>query len=488
MVGQRKALIVASDVYEHDGLKQLVSPAADAEALATVLSNPQIGDYSVQVLRNNMSYEIMDQIEELFYESHVDDVLLLHFSCHGLKSESGELFFAACNTRLNRLNSTAVSADFVRRRMLESRSRSIVLLLDCCYSGAFGQGARVRASGDVNVLDSFPGEDFGGGRGWAVITAASPMEYAFEGDQLTENHSPQPSIFTAGVVEGLKTGDADLNKDGWVSPNELYGYVFAWVRERNRNQTPRRKIETQGELYLAHSRHTAASAETHVDKDAEIARLKRELEDKNSGFSPDDTLDVRQVDDYSWITVRPFRYRAGVEDFEVPVGYRSNIGSEPRIFAWFIPRYGRYVQAAVLHDYLCRVYVPAGRLSRIDADGIFRQAMRQLGLPFWRRWIIWAAFRLAALTEPTGLEGWWREAWRVALISMVAMPVLVPATIVTAITIVVIYLLELLTWVLLEATHRVREHQHRPAKYVNKPTLNEKGDTTMSSFRWRQEN
>ena len=65
---------------------------------------------------------------------------LLHFSCHGLKSESGELFFAAANTRPNRLGSTAVSADFVQRCMRASRSRSVVLLLDCCYGGAFAQG------------------------------------------------------------------------------------------------------------------------------------------------------------------------------------------------------------------------------------------------------------------------------------------------------------------------------------------------------------
>ena len=35
------------------------------------------------------------RIEELFSESRSDDLLLLHFSGHGLKSESGELFFAA---------------------------------------------------------------------------------------------------------------------------------------------------------------------------------------------------------------------------------------------------------------------------------------------------------------------------------------------------------------------------------------------------------
>jgi hypothetical protein len=254
VTGQRKALIVANGEYEQEALRDLAAPAADAEALGRVLGDRQIGDFTVQVVRNQPAHVISAQIEELFSESRRDDVLLLHFSGHGLKSESGELFFAASNTRPNRLGSTAVSADFVQRCMQASRSRSIVLLLDCCYGGAFAQGVKVRAAGDVNVLDSFPRETrSGGGRGRAVITASSAMEFAFEGDQLSDQR-PRPSAFTSALVEGLATGDADRDEDGWVSLNELYDYVFDKVREQNAHQTPSRQVEMEGELYLAHSR------------------------------------------------------------------------------------------------------------------------------------------------------------------------------------------------------------------------------------------
>ncbi|TCM45994.1 caspase domain-containing protein [Kribbella sp. VKM Ac-2568] len=251
MDGARKALIVANDEYEHDGLKQLRAPAADAVALAGVLGDAEIGAFEVQVVRNEYAHVIEGRIEDLFSDARSGDVLLLHFSCHGLKSESGELFFAARNTRPNRLGSTSVSADFVQRCMRASRARSIVLLLDCCYGGAFARGVAVRAAGDVNVLDSFTGERLGGGRGRAVITASSAMEYAFEGDQLADDHSPRPSVFTSALVEGLTTGDADRDQDGWVSLNELYDYVFDRVREQNPHQTPSRDVEMQGELYLA---------------------------------------------------------------------------------------------------------------------------------------------------------------------------------------------------------------------------------------------
>ena len=254
MSGQRKALIVANDEYEQEALRDLLAPAADAEALGRVLDDEQIGGFTVQVVRNEPAHVISAQIEELFSESRSDDVLLLHFSGHGLKSESGELFFAASNTRPNRLGSTAVSADFVQRCMQASRSRSVVLLLDCCYGGAFAQGVKVRAAGDVNVLDSFPQERTGGGRGRAVITASSAMEYAFEGDRLADDQHRRPSVFTSALVEGLATGDADRDEDGWVSLNELYDYVFDKVREQNPHQTPSRQVELEGELYVARSR------------------------------------------------------------------------------------------------------------------------------------------------------------------------------------------------------------------------------------------
>ncbi|WP_328330689.1 caspase family protein [Kribbella sp. NBC_00382] len=254
MDGRRKALIVANDEYDHEGLRHLLSPAADAEALARVLGDRQIGAFEVETVRNQPAHVIQTHIEDLLADSSADDVLLLHFSCHGLKSESGELFFAARNTRPNRLSSTAISADFVQRCMRASRSRSIVLLLDCCYGGAFGKGVTVRSSGDVNVSDSFPENRVGGGRGRAVITASSSIEYAFEGDQLADDNTHRPSVFTTALVEGLATGDADRDEDGWVSLNELYDYVFERVRAQTPHQTPSRDVEMQGELYLARSR------------------------------------------------------------------------------------------------------------------------------------------------------------------------------------------------------------------------------------------
>jgi hypothetical protein len=251
----RHALIIANDRYDDQGLRKLRAPAQDAAALAEVLHDPEIGDFEVEVVRNEPAHVMRRRIQGFFNDRRRDDTMVLHFSCHGIKSESGELYFAATDTDPRMLDATAVPAQFVRQCMHRTRARATVLFLDCCYGGAFSRGSSsVRASGDVNVLESFETQQPAGGRGWAVITASNSMEYAFEGPELTENASPRPSVFTHAVVQGLESGEADRDADGWVSLDELYDYVYDHVRDQNPNQTPSKTVEMQGDLQLAHSR------------------------------------------------------------------------------------------------------------------------------------------------------------------------------------------------------------------------------------------
>jgi hypothetical protein len=66
---------------------------------------------------------------------------------------------------------------------------------------------------------------------------------------------------------------------------------------------------------------------------------------------------------------------------------------------WLIPKYGSYTKAAILHDYLWRT----GVVSRADANGIFRRALRELEVSAVRRWMMWGAVGLAsAIKDPRG--------------------------------------------------------------------------------------
>jgi hypothetical protein len=264
MAGTRNALIVASYDYTDPGLRQLHAPASDARALEAVLQDPGIGGFDVRTLLNAPTHEINLAVEEFFADRRPDDLLLVHFSCHGVKDEDGDLYFATSNTMLRRLGATAVGADFVNRCMGRSRSRRIVLLLDCCYAGAFERGMTARAGTEVGIEAQL------GGRGRAVITASSAMEYAFEGEQLADVGEPEPSVFTSALVNGLETGEADRDQDGLVALDELYDYIYDAVRATTPNQTPGKwMFGVQGEMVIARRSHPVSTP----------AELPRELQE-----------------------------------------------------------------------------------------------------------------------------------------------------------------------------------------------------------------
>lgn len=115
-----------------------------------------------------------------------------------------------------------------------------------------------------------------------------------------------------------------------------------------------------------------------------------------------DLVSVAQISPTDWRLLEPVVYRGRDETFTVPRGFVTDFASVPRIFFWLVPTYGVYTKAAILHDYLI------GRpdlISRADADGIFRRTLLELGVPFVRRWMMWAAVRLQSnLTGATPLE------------------------------------------------------------------------------------
>ena len=288
----RYALIVANDLYEDATLRKLRAPTHDAAALRRVLSDPLIGGFDANVFANEPEHMLRRRIYAFFDDRAPDDLLLLHISCHGLKDVGGELYFAARDTDVAKLDVTAVSAEFVVRQMNRTRCRQVVVLLDCCYSGAISRVLRFRGGRDVSAPERLVG------RGRAVITASSAMEYAFEGDEVSELGAERPSVFTSAVVSGLETGDADRDGDRRISVSELYEYVSEHVRRATPHQRPGMLSQLEGELYVARARDRGPAQA--ISDEAAPARAYT----SGSGFHKPDTSGSTRVPRH-----RPWRPR-----------------------------------------------------------------------------------------------------------------------------------------------------------------------------------
>ncbi len=247
----KRALVIANSQYDDERFAPLPAAKADAAALAGVLSDPAIGEFTVEQMVD-IGQRAANRAIQLFFSAAADDLLVLHLSLHGWKDLQNRLYFVARDTERDLLEATAISAAFVSERMSQSRSRRIVLMLDCCYSGAFTAGM-LRRSADAPQVDV--AEPFAG-RGRMVMTASTSLQFAHEGEPevLLSQNQAQPSLFTAAVVQGLKDGSADLDRDGLISVSELYEYVHEQVQRKVPGQTPTLSVDSaQGAIYLARS-------------------------------------------------------------------------------------------------------------------------------------------------------------------------------------------------------------------------------------------
>ncbi|MEG4838365.1 caspase, EACC1-associated type [Microcoleus sp. B9-D4] len=211
------ALLIGVSEYQH-GFNKLPGVLQDVKAMQRVLQNPKMGGFDVRTLENPTLEEIRRGIASLFSGCQRNDVVLLYFSGHGITDNSGNLYFAIPSTKKEEFQSTGVEASFVHKIMENSASKRQVVILDCCFSGAFpykGLSTKglTKEHSFIDLMEEL------GGEGRAVLTSTNAWDYSFGG------HEEDLSIYTSYLVEGIETGAADRDEDGWISVDELHQYT-----------------------------------------------------------------------------------------------------------------------------------------------------------------------------------------------------------------------------------------------------------------------
>lgn len=132
-------------------------------------------------------------------------------------------------------------------------------------------------------------------------------------------------------------------------------------------------------------------------------------------------LDLSRLDVKRYRLPRQFGYRDRRYDepFHCPNDpevYETDLSSTPWFFSWVIPDLGQHFPAIMLHDALVvGEGQPATHLGpeliepkRVEADRIMRDAMRELGVGFVRRWLAWTGAMLATVWSTLQPQLWWR--------------------------------------------------------------------------------
>jgi len=259
----RKALILSCGAYSSP-LAKLSSAVPDAERFAALLAKPSIGNFDVRKVLNPTLIEAQVAINDLLASASGTDLDVIYISGHGVKDAYGRFYIALPETNLSKLPATSLSGRFIREQIADTASRLLILMLDTCFAGAFGRDMIAKS---VSPAADMPNELIEDQRGHVVMAATSAVQFAFESIE----GSPS-SIFTKTICEGIETGQADLDGDGWISLEDLFAYVSERMRDDSRAQTPEISyLGLNAPIRIARTRkHTSAN---EIDDDVSLAAV-----------------------------------------------------------------------------------------------------------------------------------------------------------------------------------------------------------------------
>ncbi|MCY7332779.1 MAG: caspase family protein [Pseudanabaena sp. CAN_BIN31] len=214
----KKALLIGVSQYEA-GLPPLAAAPKDVAAMLRVLQSPELGAFDEVTPLLNPDLEAMQTAIDLLFQScQKGDLGLLYFSGHGITDDSDRLYLATRRTSKNTFKANSVSASFIQNIMGDHHhERQHVLILDCCYSGAFAEGWQAK-SVDMDLKPQLEVQ------GSVVLTSSTSTEKSYEDKEGVL------SLYTKYIVQGIESGAAEGDGDGYISADELHEYAKRHVQ------------------------------------------------------------------------------------------------------------------------------------------------------------------------------------------------------------------------------------------------------------------
>lgn len=249
----KKALLIGVSQYEA-GLPPLAAAPKDVAAMQRVLQSNELGAFDeVEALIDPDLTTMQMRIHLLFKNCPKGDLRLLYFSGHGIANDEGKLYLATRITSKDNFEADAVPASFIQERMRENGYQTNhVLILDCCYSGAFAEGWLAK-SVDINLKPQLEVE------GSVVLTSSTSTQKSYE------DKEGELSLYTNYIVQGIESGAAESDGDGMISADELHEYAKRHVQSAKPAMKP--------EIYGIRQGIKILISKARVDKKLEYRHL-----------------------------------------------------------------------------------------------------------------------------------------------------------------------------------------------------------------------
>jgi hypothetical protein len=251
--GHRFALLIGVSDYRSKDINPLRFPSRDVRMLREILTDPARGGYAaedVRVLESGGEEPTRANIGKAMNwlagrASHPDDLVFIYFSGHGYNDPRSGSYLIAADTNLQAINTTAINVSEFNKSLALIGAGKKVIVFDSCHSGGVDRTARGASALTQKDVAALLGDS---ARGEIRMMSCGPNESSYESQDLNDG------VFSYYLARGLK-GDADLDRDGVVTPDELKNYlqlkVGEWAARHGHQQTPRMSGEWTGRFILS---------------------------------------------------------------------------------------------------------------------------------------------------------------------------------------------------------------------------------------------
>jgi uncharacterized caspase-like protein len=329
---RRAILIASSDFPDDPGIEPLRFPVNDVNAMESTLRRDDFG-FEVQKFINYQSWVLRKKINESISEAAYEDLVLIYFSGHGKLSRRGELFLSCVDTTDALLRSTALPYRWLQDVLRDHSLQRVAVILDCCYAGRAIDGLRGASSKgavaeQVRAAVTTATEGYGG----HFFLGASGANQTAE-----ERESDGHGRFTKHIIEGLSSGDADMDEDGHISAKDLSTYVKDRLRHESASQEPIEGGAYRGELILGSNPRRQLNAtlrRIHDSLDQTKSHFTRETRRKIEDYlvQIEQGVDIRNVfDDPKYLILK--RYSSNEANVEEVLKAFWTIQADPNLFA-----------------------------------------------------------------------------------------------------------------------------------------------------------
>jgi Caspase domain len=275
---KRAILIASSDFSSDSGIEPLRFATHDVDAMENILQSDDFG-FDVEKLINVPHNVAMQSLSRWTRKANYDDLLVIYFSGHGKLSLRRELCLSCADTTNEDVFGTTLRYTYLTDLIRERSLQKVVVILDCCYAGRAIEGMRSDVRSAVEEQVNAAVVQSGGG---IFFLGASGKNQTAQEREI-EGHGR----LTKQIIDGLSSGDADIDGDGNISAKDLATFVKRRLRDENAEQEPIEGGAYRGELILGGNRRK----QLHIS----LKTIRTELESVRSHLRKET---YRQIDDY----------------------------------------------------------------------------------------------------------------------------------------------------------------------------------------------